>query len=517
MKHENRWFWAAFLLLLGIHYWMIGSSRILPFVDLPNHLANATIYRHIGEPGNQFAHYYSVHPLFPNANVVHLAFAGSKIFPSVEFANRVFYMLYATLIPLGVFLLIREAGGNRWYTLLSFLLIFNLNAVFGFTGFTIAIPIVLFVAWTAIRSFRGSWLWTAAAGILLVLNFCAHALTFIFGFSVYCLLCLQRRGAWPRLLAAIPAAMVFAAWWARRPSEESTFRYMRDYYSNHYIANIPVRLTFPLMDFYQLLPGIAGPILAIVITLAIFAPLVKYRKALLGGLRDRPAAVLLLFGIFCCMTLPPEIPREPVLYQRFSVFVFLGAIVLLSGLPSPKLRTGVMFSAALAVALLRLHYFHEFNRENAGFDARFLPPSNDRMAGIMYDYGFHSWPLYIHFPNYQIIWNKGIASTAAIDYRFGVVRRRATTDELPVYREWISQDAHYLGDYDAMEYLLVRGNPPTEWLDATRHPPGFEEVRRSGNWRLLRRRNPGGHGILGKAVNTGGRVAQLAEQLTLNQ
>ncbi len=517
VKRENTWFWAACAILLGINFWLIATSRILPFIDLPNHLANATIYRHIGEPGNEFARYYSVHSLFPNANVVHLAFAGSKLFPTVEFANRAFYVVYLTLVPLGVFLLIREAGGNRWYTLLSFLVLFNLNVVFGFTGFTAAIPIVLFVVWTAVRSFRGGIAWSVAVAPLLVLLFCAHALTFIFGFSLYCLLCVLDRRRWPRLAAAIPAACVFAMWWSRRPAEESTFGYMRDYYWNHYFWNLPRRAMFPLMDFYQILPGAAGPILAIVISLALLVPLIKYRRMLFTGLANRPAAILALYGAFCCMTLPPEIPREPVLYQRFSIFLFLGAIVLLSLLPASRRRIGVMFAAALVFTGLRVHYFREFNRENANFNARFLPPANERMAGVMYEHGFRNWPLYIHFPNYQIIWNKGIASTAAIDYRFGVVRRSASTEELPFYREWISQEPDYQGDYDAMEYVLVRGNPPAHWLDGSKREPGFDEVRRAGNWRLLKSRKAAVRGTLKGAVTEGGRVAQLAEQLTLNQ
>ena len=509
-------FWLAFLVLLVANAAILITSRLYPFVDLPNHLATATIYRHIGESGNEFAKYFAVHPVFPNANVVHLMVVGSQIFPSVEWANRLFYILCLVLVPGSTWLLIREVGGDSWRALLAFPLVFHLNTVFGFVGFTIAVPVLMLAVFATMRSLRGSLWWSVLTGALLMLLFCAHALAFLFGLLVCCAIFAQSAANRGRIVAAAPSAWMFATWWMRRPVEESTLTYMADYYWHHYFWNLPVRALFPLMDFYQLLPGALGPLLAAGLAGVILVPLVRnWRDGIAAG-RHRPLAILLFAALVCCIVLPPEIPREPVLYQRFSVFLFLAAIVLISRRPLPlRWRAGV-FGIALACTALRAHYFREFNRENEGFDAAFLRRAEGRTMGIVYEPGFRGWPLYIHFPNYKIVWNHGIAGTAAIDYRFGVVRRKAGTDALPVYREWIREHGTYSGEYASVENLLVRGDPPREWLD---RPSGvrYSEFGRAGMWHLYRN-GAAGRGMINEGSGKrDGRVAQLAEQLTLNQ
>ena len=516
MKLPGRWLLLAFAVLTAINAGMLVTSRIYPFVDLPNHLATATIYRHIGGADNRFAEFFTIGPLFPNANVAYLLFAGWDLFPSVEFANRTFYILYGLLVPLGLWLLIREVDGDPWYALLGFLLLYNLNCVFGFVGFTASAPVVLFVMWTALRGFRGGWGWTAASGALLVALFCCHALAFLFGLGTYLLGCLRGRRNWPRAIAAAPAFAVFVAWWIRRPVEESTFAYMAGYYTKHFLENLPRRATFPLMDFYQILPGALGPLLAMVVAAAILVPLIAHRKRLFAGAAAHPLASMFLFALACCSLLPPEIPREPVLNQRFSVFLYLAAIVLLSRLPSSAGARVAIIGGCLLFGGLRWNYFREFNRENAAFDPAFLPAKESRMAGMVQESTFWGWPLYVHFPNYHIVWNKGIAGTSAVDYRFGVVRRKAGFDRLPYHREWIGMEGGYQGEYHGVEYILVRGRPPERWLGPWPTGPGFDESRRAGEWRLMRNRGLS-HGTIEGVSSGNGRVAQLAEQLTLNQ
>ena len=70
-----------------MHLLLVGNVRIYPFVDVPNHLALANIYRYYGQPTNQFAQFYNLNT-FLKPNTFHLFFCGSKIFPSVEFGNK---------------------------------------------------------------------------------------------------------------------------------------------------------------------------------------------------------------------------------------------------------------------------------------------------------------------------------------------------------------------------------------------------------------------------------------------
>ena len=126
------------------------STRLYPFLDAPNHLAMATIYRYYGEPTNQFASYYAIDTSL-KPNVAHLFFCGSELFPSVEFANKVFYCLYMLLFPLSILLVIKKIGGNQWFSLLSFLFLYNINVMYGFNGFVIAMPFVMFTLYVVLN------------------------------------------------------------------------------------------------------------------------------------------------------------------------------------------------------------------------------------------------------------------------------------------------------------------------------------------------------------------------------
>jgi hypothetical protein len=131
------------LFYIGVHLLLVSTIRIYPFLDTPNHLAIATIYRYYGETTNQFADYYTI-DTFLKPNVFHLFFCGSKLFPTVEFANKVFYCLYVVLFPLSILIAIKKIGGNKCFSLLSFLFLYNINVLYGFNGFIIALPFVMF-------------------------------------------------------------------------------------------------------------------------------------------------------------------------------------------------------------------------------------------------------------------------------------------------------------------------------------------------------------------------------------
>ena len=113
-------FWIIFVLCLSMHTILIASIRLYPFLDTPNHLAMATIYRYYGQPGNHFTDYYLI-DTFLKPNVFHLFFCSSKLFPSVEFANK------SILLPLRVAISTVNPAGhkkNRWQSVVLSALLF---------------------------------------------------------------------------------------------------------------------------------------------------------------------------------------------------------------------------------------------------------------------------------------------------------------------------------------------------------------------------------------------------------
>lgn len=500
-------FLAAFAALVILHAFAVSSQRLLPFTDLPNHLAASTVNRHYGEFGNEFSKYFDV-DLFPKPNVLHIAFCSAKIFPSVETANRIWYFLCVLLLPLSVLLLVRRLGGAIWPTVLSLLLIYSYSVSWGFAGYTMAIPLVLLSAWaSAGMAMRSGPRGIAASALLLLLLFFAHALAAIFAVVLHIVFILFAAGTGPRrkaahCLTAVPAVAMLAAWWFYGRSfwfGPSTTEHLASYYSGEFFTTFPGRWKILYLDNYSVLSGstggIVGAALALIIIAAVAIPLIwKHREPAASGTTParsggaRYALILLAVSLACYLFLPKDLPGQAILAQRFSVFVLL-SLVILAGVLWKGRRPGLVRVVATVVCIAHLvlwwSNFHAFNRENEGFTAEFFPDhwKGKILSGLIYDYTWRDRPAYIHYPGYYITWKKGIATTSIVGYRFGAVRRKAKLAFFPAYLEWIGRFQKYDGRYSNLDYLLVRGAVPAGREDET---AGFEPLRDAGKWRLLK-------------------------------
>ncbi len=276
---QKRCFLAAFAALVILHSIAVSSSRLLPFTDLPNHLAASTIARHYGEPGNEFIRYYSV-DLFPRPNVLHIAFCSLNIFPSVESANRAWFFLYALLLPLSALLLTRRLGGALWPAALSLLLLYSYSVSWGFAGYMIAVPLVLISAWASagMAMKRGARL-AAASVSLMLLVFFAHALAALFAVVLHLAFMAGARDTRPARKAAncltvLPVPAMLTAWWLYGRSfwfGRSTAEYLSCYYTGDFFATFINRVKILFLDNYNLFDGAAGIIIGTAFSLAIIA------------------------------------------------------------------------------------------------------------------------------------------------------------------------------------------------------------------------------------------------------
>src|SRR5258708_13603380 len=102
--------------------------------------------------------------------------------------NRLVLCAYVTSLPLIAHALIRRIGGNGWFALLVFPLVFNFNVAWGFAEFIVAIPLVLLLLYSVMAADRPSWpstLLVCRGG--LVLLFYQHVLDMLFPPSVLAL------------------------------------------------------------------------------------------------------------------------------------------------------------------------------------------------------------------------------------------------------------------------------------------------------------------------------------------
>lgn len=484
------------LVFIAINIVLLASARLLPFIDLPNHLAEATIYK-FHEPGNLLASYYKPTPwYFPNT--FHTVFC--SLFPSVEIGNKIFHILYIILLQGSVFLVIRQLRGNPWYGVLALLFTYNYNVTFGFVGFAISIPILVILFYAILVYIeQPRFFLNVVISFLLILLFFMHAQNALMGLVIYgCMMLHHYRKDLIRflihcVLVPLPLLMIIFAWWFNRDAQEegSTLGYLIDYYRSDYFQSFYMRFRIVVFDNFQLREGLPGLIIATLFFICVITPVLAARPWKHFAWKKASADVIypaILFAIIaiCYLFAPDKLPGQTPIFQRFCTIAMLSFIIL----GSVMLRDAhfrwlkpLTIAAVVAYMALWAEYFYGFNRENAEFNHEFFAgvQPEDKLAGLIYDNTYRGRKLYIHFPNYHIVWNHGIAASKIIDYRFGVVRRAAPESELPYYEELIGENYYPQPQYKNLNYLLVRGTAP---VIQDGNLSAFSLFRHQGDWKL---------------------------------
>lgn len=498
----SRTFAVAFTLLVLAHLTLVSTQRLYPFTDLPNHLAEAAIHRDYGDAQNSFDEFYAVEVAF-RPNTFHILFGGLRIFPDVEAANRVLFGLYVLLLPCSVLLLLRRLGGNEWFSLLSFLLLYNLNISWGFIGFAYAIPLVLLLLWLAAGDTERTpvlrWLGIA---VLFVLIYLMHALALVFALFVFATFTIWRhrravRAAVVDMSAALPVAVVLLVWWRVLAPHAgvSTLDHLLNYYRELYLTVITHRAGVLIADNSHLYEGVRGYLAAAFFSLPIVVPvlwlLAADRKRVARRLRESGASLAVVFvlcSFLCFFFLPNSLPNQSYLWSRFCVFFLLAVTILGGVMARDRLPRAAVCGLALVCSIhliAYVDYFRDFSRENESFTVDVLPDDFEgkTLTAVIFDLEYRGTSVYAHVPNYHIIWNRGIATTGLMDFRFGAVRRKATEESLPRYHEWAARDRDYDGRYHGrVDYILTRGVPSTE---TERYLDGYTLRKANPPWSLF--------------------------------
>jgi hypothetical protein len=504
-KPSNNIFTIFFLLFISLHVYLVASTRLYPFLDTPNHLAIATIYQYYGEPANQFASYYAI-DTFLKPNVFHFFFCGSKLFPTVEFANKVFYCLYVLLFPLAILTVIKKIGGNQWFSLLAFLFLYNINVLYGFNGIIIALPFVMFTFCVMLYYLENR---TILNGLilsaLLVLLFFMHALAALFALLIVyaCSFVAGRRsfsGVVKDCIPALPAVALLAIWWYRDSVQyqaEGLAGFLMKYYMGDYFKTLYLRGGFLIFDNFRLHEGILGYALALLFSLFVFAlvavVLYSYKGRPQNTEKNGHVKTLITFMICSAAVfflIPERLPGYSFLFERFSVFIFISLILIGSILSSNGLKKavhGTICIMCLIHFLLWADYFRDFDKENQHFNREFFSSiSNDkRLAGLIYDYRFRGRSVYENFADYFVVWKQGITNSRVIDDRSFPIQRRVSKEILPPDIEWSGKHDSYDGSYSSMDYILVRGELSPK---AREYMQDFTIIRHDGPWLLYAKR-----------------------------
>lgn len=277
--------------------------------------------------------------------------------------------------------------------------------------------------------------------------------------------------------------------------------FLASYYRHEYISDFTSRFRlFFWLDsrgiafgriwrFPQLLPVV----IALPVLISLKADAVR---RFFHAAQNRQLAVFAALSLIAYLVLPDRLPGEWFLYFRFSVFVYIGIISCASLLCGRRWRTALgllPLGYAVAFSILYFSFFTEFKQWSSGVSSILKGQNSGKsLSAIIADAYFRNVPSLIHYNNYHIIWNKGVAATCLTDYRFAIIRRAGPADEQPEYSEWIEEDTDYeelLSRYDKLDLLLVHGAKPFAVL--TREPR-WTLIERSRDWALFGRVTPTG-------------------------
>lgn len=495
---------ACILILAVLSAGTLLFARLIPGVDLPNHLAVATIVRYAGDLGNSFTDFFHVEA-FLRPCIFHPTFCSFSIWPSVEFANRILLTIYAMALPLTVMMVIRRVGGSMWLGLLSLLLIHNFNMSWGFVGFTMAIPVVLLILRQILDYMTAPTMKRAVVlAALCLFLYTVHVLALLFVFVLLPLATIFVYGInWRRLWTTIaimaPSAILVAWWWWLQPTYgNSTLHHLHNYYANAFLSYLSLRpMELLTLDNYFLFSGnrgfiaaiVSGGVIVVSVVLAVFYNRAELRQRM-RTVNARVLASYFTASLACFALLPHKLPGEPYIYQRFSCHLLLALLLAgayFAGRKVPfALRYSVLGCATVSV-ILWSGYVRDFDRQNAEFSKSVFADIDTRQpaAALIFDDEFRGQPLYMQFANYYIVWNHGIMTTSIVDYRFGLVRRRVTSDVLPIYNPIVGR---FPSAFDPasieVPYVVTRGSAPVSIRPAI---DAMTIVQRTGEWAVYRR------------------------------
>lgn len=486
-------------LLVALPFWV---GEFVPLLDLPQHLAIATILRHLGEPAWGFDRIFEAEWTEITPYWLHYLGLWLLSFPfSVETAGRVYLTLYALALPWAAGSLCAALGRPRTVGLMAAPLVLGSNLYFGFLAYCTGAVLLLFAlaALERHRQSRGSQSALALA-LLTVALFFAHVQALAF-FVLCAVLLAIRDGTSFRarartLVPLAPAVLGLAAPWAYRQFVENAPR--------RYFGRVGGTLGVQFQPFWDNVAAFPSAVAgsfrdgsdswifgAWVVAVALLA----FRGRSPSGERtpDRAArwsALLATVALACYFLTPMSIRGQWNINPRFA---FLAALLVL-----PLVRTTgpwgtrPVIATALALSLLsglnavRVH--RAFDREVGPFgQALNAIPPRQRVLGLIYDRRgetFERWP-YLHFAQYAVVRHGGMAS-ASFAHSGPVPVRFRPDAEGPEPDAWRPNQFDWQTQAGRFDYALVHGGPRSEH---TLFGPGatlVEKVFEGGSWRVYR-------------------------------
>lgn len=503
------------ILISLIYLFCFLNNKILPFSDSPNHIAEAFLYKNLNDiKPTIIDNYYELNFNVFTPNILHTVL--TSYFKDVESGNQIFYTIYLILFIVFTYRLIKLVNGNLIFLFLSFLLIFNFNVMWGFTGYVFGIAIILLYLEIMMHYINSESFTLLLALILIsIISYYSNVQIFLFEieiviFTFILLRTVKLNHRIYLLLSLLPGLILLLYWIISSKSfssDESTISFLFSYYSTEYFPELPRRIyRLFWLDNFRLFENPYGRIVGIIFILPVIYLFVKRIFQLIKGgwitlkdflINDNYKNILIIFLLSSAINyilLPDRLPGQSFLYQRFSVFFIIGIIFFISfSLKNiSKILSMLLIILSLTHSFLWLNYFMEFGEAVKPFesvlkDNKFL---NEKLLGYIVEANsFRGFGVFSNFLNYHIIWNKGVTPTEITNYRFRIVKLKIKLPHKTVVENHFNRQdiENLIRTNKLMDYIICYGSHIKEKLAKSSL---VEIVDQKDEWILVKPLNP---------------------------
>ena len=513
--------WFVLCLMVSVIAGVIPlwSSELLPFMDLPQHLATIRVLAGLDDP--QVAGFYDASLGSTQYLGYYYLVEALAWFSDLDTGNRLALSLYALALPLSLAAYLKAFGRDPAVSLLSVPLVFNTFLFMGFANYVLAFPLIFF-ALALLRRLMDTFSLGSCIGLALLTLaiFYSHVHAFlIYGLAAGLIGLLSGRGFHPRhwwrqATHLVPSLVLMGVWMQRSlilAGDEA-------WKTGHGGRNVsPVEMRWePLIDRFTALPRqlldtyrddsderILLALLALTALLILFRRFepseddVRVVGESRAWLRARtPEIILAAMGLTYILSPISYKWIWPISHRMVPVLALFG----LAGLAWRHLRyrPALLLVPATLINLwacqVHVDKVWAFDEEAGPIKDLVAEAEPDkRLLGLIFERGSRvvNHAPYLHFAQYYVVERGGVASFSFVDFPQSPIRYReeSAPPRLPNRFEWTPERFRFSVHGAYYDYFLVRDAPQNAKRRPFKgHQDAVELVSRQGRWALYRKR-----------------------------
>ena len=508
----------AWLVVLAACVWPLWASALLPFMDLPQHLATVCVLHSYNDPTFGVSHYFGIALGKTQYLAWYFLVDWLAYLMPLETAARVVFSVYAVGLPLSIAALLRAHGRDPRVALLAAPFVYNPFLFMGFANYVTALPLV-FWALALLQEALDAFSWRRLLSLTLVtlLLFYDHAQAFVFyGALAGVTVLLGAQGVHPRhwwrqsLHMAVPALAM--AWWMRQSLILAGEEEWRKGLGGRNVAPVDIRFK-PLLERFTSFPEflldaypddkderilIGWLVLLAVVWVIGRAGVVRRAPTGRFALRQHVPEALLVTGFLIYLFSPISYKWIWPISDRLVPAVALLAIPALARAVTPfRTFTLVIPATLLALAMSSLHVerAREFSNE-AGPIREVVAQAEPgkKLMSLIYQPQSRvmKWPAFLHFGQYYTVDRGGMANFSFANFPQSPVLfpDEGGPPKVPPRFEWTPEVFTMAEHGWWYDYYLIRDpNPARNPFGAARTQ--VELVTQQGPWSLYRNLAPG--------------------------